>query len=230
MTKPRRFQLIDLDRTIFDTSRFAKAITDEIDKIEPGVGVEFDRKFEEAYEKKTTFFLLRYLRETRGDTWFEQTVERVVSQMGANSLYLAGVSERLARVDEYSSLRPSWGIITYGDDIDQRLKAQLIGLDTVPFFLADVVEKGYIAASWQQPDGTFRLPEVFGGGIADEVTLEDDKLIAFAGLPEHAYGFWVTPLEADEAQAAIDDAVQRGEIPARVQAVRHIGETMNFLE
>ena len=40
--KPSLFQLIDLDRTLFDTSRFVKAITDEIDILHPGVGTKLD--------------------------------------------------------------------------------------------------------------------------------------------------------------------------------------------
>ena len=43
------FQLIDLDRTIFDTERFAKALTDEIEASEPGVGADLEARFEAAY-------------------------------------------------------------------------------------------------------------------------------------------------------------------------------------
>ena len=49
--KRNLFQLIDLDRTIFDTERFAKALTDEIEASEPGVGADLEARFEAAQER-----------------------------------------------------------------------------------------------------------------------------------------------------------------------------------
>lgn len=198
----RLFQLIDLDRTLFDTSRFAKALTDEIDLTEPGVGAQLDEEFEAAYKNEETFFLLRSLRETRGDEWFESLVERVVEKIGASSLILAGVKERLDTVDTVTSHRPSWGILTYGDEIDQRMKTQLVGFQNVPFLLTTTPDKGEVIDSWKQLDGTFQLPEEFGGGVVDHITLEDDKLRAFKGLPDGARGFWVTSDPSAEARLA----------------------------
>ena len=216
------FQLIDLDRTIFDTSAFVKALTDEIDSTEPGVGTKLDELFEAAYEKEQTFFLLRYLREAYGDDEFEALVARVVKRIGASSLILPGVKKRLAATESLSAYRPAWGIMTYGDEIDQRMKTNLIGMETVPFLLSDTPDKGTVVASWKLPDGRFQLPEVFGGGIVDCVTLEDDKLRAFRGLPDGALGFWVTSsARADELLA---EAATQG-IPLTVHIVHDISAT-----
>jgi len=186
------FQLIDLDRTLFDTSRFARAITDEINVTEPGVGTKLDEMYEAAYKNEETFFLMRYLREKHGDTWLEELVERAVENIGAATLLLPGARERLSIANSVTSYRPSWGILTYGDDVDQRMKIRLIGLEDAPLFLTSTPDKAPIIQSWQKPDGTFQLPTEFGGGVVDSLTFEDDKLRAFVGLSSNVTGFWVT--------------------------------------
>ena len=50
MIKSTLFQCIDFDRTLFDTPRFVKALTDEVDRVHPGMGAELDKKFESAYK------------------------------------------------------------------------------------------------------------------------------------------------------------------------------------
>lgn len=194
MTKPSVFQLIDLDRTLFDTSKFAKALTDEVNEIQPGLGTELDRRFEEAYAKEETFFLLRYLREAGGNEWFEALVERIITKYGADVFMMPGMVERLAFADTLGG----WGILTYGDAIDQEMKQRIIGLEKAPMCIVDTPDKSAVVASWKLPDGRFQLPEIFGGGIVDTITLEDDKRRAFMALPDGALGVWVTPQSLTE--------------------------------
>ena len=186
------FQILDFDRTLFDTSAFTKALTDEIDRTEPGMGAELDRQFEEAYSREETFFILRHLRSEKGDAWFEALVERVVAQKGAESLMLPGARERLAFADTLATAHPAWGILTYGDEIDQLMKLRIAGLQDAPLVIADTPDKGAIIASWQKSDGTFKLPDAFGGAVVERLTFEDDKLRAFVGLPENTHGIWIT--------------------------------------
>lgn len=225
--KPRIFQLIDLDRTLFDTSLFVKAITDEINKTEPGVGTKLDELFEAAYTSDETFFLLRHLRQEHGDAAFEALVARVVEVLGADALILDGVTARLAEVDELSSYQPAWGILTYGDDIDQRMKTRLIGMQDAPLLVAQTPDKSELIRSWQMPDGTFQLPQVFGGGVVDCVTLEDDKLRAFNGLPKGAFGFWIT--SNPQAGVMLAEGIHAG-IPATVRAIKDVSHATEFIQ
>lgn len=220
------FQLIDLDRTIFDTSGFIKAITDEINLTEPGVGTELDTRYEAAYKKEETFFLLRYLREERGDEWFEELVKRVVEKIGAPALLLTGVRERLSLADAVTDYRPSWGVMTFGDKVDQLMKLLIVGLQDAPILLTDTPDKAGLMRSWQQPDGTFQLPLEFGGGVVDYLTLEDDKLRAFVGLPEGAHGFWVTQ---DEEEIARQRLVELGEVATSVTIVKNLSDVAQTL-
>jgi len=191
VTKSNVFQLIDLDRTLFDTSKFAKAITDEINLTQPGFGTELDERFEAAYKKEETFFLLRYLRHEKGDAWFEDLVSRVVEKYEASSFIIPGTAERLALADTLSDLSPSWGILTYGDKVDQLMKMRIMGLEDVPVYFTHTPNKADIIQSWKREDGRFQLPAVFGGAVVEALTLEDDKLRAFYHLPDGVVGVWL---------------------------------------
>lgn len=198
--KPSVFELIDLDRVIFDTAQFAAALTDEIHRTEPELGTMLQEQFEVAYEKEETFFLLRYLRHTHGDAWFAALVQKIVQHYGAEAFILPGVHERFAEPDNPDGGKACRGILSYGDAIDQHMKIQLIGLENVPLYIADTPDKAWLIRSWRLPDGRFQLPDEFGGHIVDTVILEDDKLRAFEGLPESAYGVWITQYEDAEAR------------------------------
>ena len=204
------FQVLDFDRTLFDTSAFAKALTDEIDRTEPGMGTELDRQFEEAYSREETFFILRHLRQVKGDDWLETLVERIVAKNGAESFMLPYARERLAFADTVSSLRPAWGILTYGDEIDQLMKLRIAGLHDAPLVIAPTPDKGEILASWVDGDGRFTLPAAFGGETVDRISFEDDKLRAFVGAPKNVRGIWITQFgDATERinQAGLGDIV-----------------------
>lgn len=190
--KRKVFQLIDLDRTLFDTSKFAKAITDEVNKAEPGLGTELDAKFEEAYSREETFFVLRYLRAHLGDDGFTALVDRVVASYGNDAFKMSGFDERITLADTLSDLRPSYGILTFGDEIDQRMKLSIVGLQDAPIYFTETADKSPVIASWQQHDGTFKLPKEYGGAIVDELTFEDDKARAFSNLPSGVTGIWLT--------------------------------------
>jgi hypothetical protein len=223
MPKPSRlFQLIDFDRTIFDTARFAALLTDEINIIQPGLGDELETQFEEAYKKEETFFMLRYLRNRLGDEHFERIVQSIVDREGKESFLLPGVAERLAYADEISSLRPSWGILTYGDAIDQRMKLRISGFEDAPVHIAGTPDKGALITSWLNSDGTFTLPGELTSETVTDIIFEDDKLRAFHGIPERVQGFWIT---------AADDAMVRvREVSGAVVPVKNLGETVVYLK
>ncbi len=170
--------------------------------LHPGLGTELDNRFEAAYAREETFFVLAYLRQEKGQAWLTDLVEKVVRKHGAEAFKLPGVNERLDAADVLSSCTPSWGILTYGDMVDQRMKLGIVGLESAPVYFTDTPDKGFLIASWQQPDGTFLLPAEYGGGVASKISLEDDKLRAFQGLPRGAYGVWIT--DKSDAQLLLD--------------------------
>lgn len=191
--KPRVFQVIDLDRTIFNTSRFVELITNKIDELEPGLGSEIEARFEAAYAREETFFALEFIRQRFGEERYNKMVNEVTAPFGADYWCIPGAKQRLDRADELTSLRPSYGILTYSQNTeDQYRKLQLIGFSDAPVLVTDTPDKARVLESWRQPDGTFILPQEFGAQTVNALTLEDDKLRAYTDLPNNVLGLWLT--------------------------------------
>lgn len=204
-TRRDLFQLIDLDRTIFSTSLFIKKICDIVDEYMPGLGNEIDKQFKDAYKREETFFALEYIRQTLGRDQYEAMVDAAMKRIDKNELLLPGAKERLALAETLSDKSPGYGILTYSlYPEDQYLKVKLAGLEHIAMYIIDSPNKAELLATWQTDDGKFQLPEAFGGGVVDELTLEDDKLRAFFNLPEKVTGVWLTQYDdADQRIAAL---------------------------
>lgn len=222
MSSRSLFQIIDLDRTLFDTSKFAKLITDEINKQHPGVGSKLDEQFEDAYKKETTFFLLRHLRSEMGDVAFEQMVYSIVEREGVEALLMPGAKERILFANELSSMTPAWGILTYGDKVDQLMKLRLVGLQEAPTLILSTPNKSEAIRTWQNDDGTFTLPAVFGGATVDSLSLEDDKVRAFIGMPENVTGIWMV-------NAQNNDILHSEAVPDNVKPVYSLYDSIEHL-
>lgn len=221
--KPRVFQLIDLDRTLFDTSKFTKAIADEVNSIQPGLGIELDMRFEAAYKKEETFFLLRYLRNEYGDAWFENLVNIVAEKHSAEAFLIDGARERIEFAETLSPIKPAWALLTYGDEIDQLMKMRLIGLESVPVAFTPNPEKGEIMQAWKQVDGTFKLPDYLGGRTVDKLIFEDDKLRAFYDIPENVMGIWVSAPGKEGHAGGV-------ELPEHIYASQNLYESIEIIK
>ncbi len=185
------FQVIDFDRTIFDTSKFALLVTAELETIKPGMGKALDEQFEKAYKNRETFFVFRYIRAEIGNDALEALVKAVVDRVGVDSLLMPGARERLALAEKIGTQTPAWGILTYGDAEDQHMKIRIAGFEHTPTILLTTPDKSEVIATWKNSDGTFTLPDEFGGHVVDVVSLEDDKLRAFNNITDGVIGVWM---------------------------------------
>ena len=220
--KNSTFQLIDFDRTLFNTTLLIEALLETIEHDDAKLSNELRKQSEQAYKEERTFLLLRYLREYKGDAWLEALVREVVNERGAEAFMLPGAKERLEAADQLSTTRPGWGILTYGDPVDQLMKLRLAGLDKHPFKIVTEADKGGLIASWRTEDGAFHLPEEFGGVIVDRLTFEDDKLSVFQGTPVELIGVWVTHRE--DARLRLAEA----ELP-NVVIAKDLHESLEYL-
>ncbi len=216
------FQLIDLDRTLFNTPLFVEAIADEINKDEPGFGAALQKQFEAAYAEGRTFFMFRQLRQDQGDVWVEALVARVVEKYGADAFLMPGARKRLKQAELLTNETPAWGILTYGDQVDQYMKVRIIGLENAPMYITRTPHKGSIIADWAQPGGGFKLPEAFGGAVVGRLSLEDDKLAAFYDMPAGVLGLWLTH-EARAKEVLADEGL------SHVQPVQSLHESVEVL-
>lgn len=203
MHNRRVFQLIDLDRTLFNTVLFVAHISERVDAERPGMGAELRQQFEEAYQREQTFFILSYLRELFGDSWFEAMVTTMVAENGPDAYMQPGARERLALAETLSDVQPGWGILTYGNPKDQALKLAIAGLQDARVYISDSPDKGEVIATWKQEDGTYVLPPELTTNTVDLLTFEDDKLRAFQNLPEDVIGIWLTQYDPERARAEL---------------------------
>lgn len=222
MNNKTLFQVIDFDRTIFDTSKFALLVTAELETVRPGMGKALDEQFEIAYKNRETFFVFRYIREEIGAEALELLVTTVVDRVGIDALLMPGARERLAFAEQIGTQQPAWGILTYGDADDQYMKLRIAGFKDVPTILLETPDKSEIIATWKNEDGTFTLPAEFGGHTVDVVSLEDDKLRAFTNIVEGTTGVW---MKNELNELAEGEAIPRG-----VHPVTDMYESIEYLK
>lgn len=216
------FQVIDFDRTLFDTSKFALLVTAELETLQPGIGKKLDEQFEAAYKDRQTFFVFREIRKMIGIDGLEALVAKAVDKVGIESLFMPGARERIAFANQIGTQTPAWGILTYGDPEDQYMKLRIAGFQDVPTILLDTPDKSKVIATWKNQNQTFTLPAEFGGGQVDIVTLEDDKLRAFDGGVEGIVGVWM--------QNALNDLTQGEAVAANVKPVGSLYESIEYLK
>lgn len=204
------FQLIDLDRTLFNTALFVEHISQYVDRERPGMGTELQQQFETAYQNEQTFFILTYLRELFGDEWFEAMVQNMVAEYGAEAYMQPGARERLELAGKLSDLQPGWGILTYGNPKDQALKLAIAGLQDAPVYIADIPDKGGLIAGWKQVDGSYVLPVALTSERVELLSFEDDKLRAFQDLPEDVIGIWLTQYDGARARTKLQASQLEG--------------------
>lgn len=222
MANKRLFQAIDFDRTLFDTVRFVDEIILRISMFDPVVAQEIDVRFKESYASEKSFFILQYIRERIGEAQSDVFIDEVIREYPDDHFLLPGARERLTAAPQLSNHTPSYGILTFGNAIDQILKVKIAGLDSVPLLITDTPHKSVVMKSWQNTDGTFTLPVEFGGGTVENIVLEDDKLKAFIDLPLGAKGIWLT----DDPQA--DEQLK--DMGTDVVAVRSLFESIDVLK
>lgn len=203
MPSRKVFQLIDFDRTLFNTALFVEHISQRVDRERPGMGEELQQQFEAAYQNEQTFFILTYLRELFGDEWFETMVRDMVVEHGAEIYMQPGARERLELAGKLSDLQPGWGILTYGNPKDQVLKLAIAGLQDAAVYISDTPDKGSVIASWKQLDGSYKLPKDLTTERVELLSFEDDKLRAFQDLPGDVTGVWLTQYDTRRAQAEL---------------------------
>lgn len=203
MPSRKLFQLIDFDRTLFNTALFVQHISNRVDQVRPGMGAELEQQFEAAYQNEQTFFILTYLRELFGDEWFEAEIQAMCDEYGSEIYMQPGARERIRLANTLSDIQPGWGILTYGNPKDQALKLAIAGLQDAKVYIADTPDKGCLIASWKQADGSYMLPKQLTTERVDLLSFEDDKLRAFQDLPEDVIGIWLTQYDAERARVEL---------------------------
>ncbi len=219
------FYILDFDRTLADTDKLLEVfiqIANQYVDLPQGTVEAADASVKQTGDSFDTATYVRdYLKDhDQADTW-ERLERQFIHESRALDMLLPGAAELLELL-EAKHIR--YGILTYGNPPWQHLKLTASGFNHVARIVIVTKQKGLIIRSWQQPDGTFRLPQEFGGGEANEIVLIDDKAVSFEGFPDiSARGYWVL-------NPAHELSSQLGEIPQGVQRLGDLYELIELLK
>lgn len=220
-TNQKVFHVLDLDRTLLDTSKLAHHLKEVIAAHDIKLSKDIHSKIIKHLKENTSFFIFEYIVKKVGNEKLQQYINELQNIAPSLELLLPGAAERIA----FSKSQPGWamGVMTYGSRRDQMIKLKLVGLQMEHLLITNHPYKGEIIASWQRKDGKFKLPIEFGGHVVDVVTLDDDKYIAFKNLPHGALGLWVT-------HASLGGSTELQRISENVRVVPDLIESIKYLK
>jgi len=218
---PTVFHILDLDRTLLDTSKLAHHLKEIIARHDVRLAEDISKQLTRHAQQQKSFFIFEYITQRVGHEKLDRFVNELNYVAPASELLLPGANERIA----FAKSQPGWsvGILTYGSPRDQKIKLKLAGLQMERHLVTDEPKKGSTLASWKLPSGKYKLPIEFGGHTVDILTLDDDKLIAFDGLPDDVFGQWVT-------HASIGGAVEMQKLPPNIRAVSNLEASIEYLK
>jgi hypothetical protein len=221
MVVTERFWAIDFDRCLGDTAALYELFIETVSLLGLVEAGNLQMIREQARASGGSSDIISYLfdRQLIARESFPSLArafqERVRSQPG-------GVLEKGARefLEYLVRTDQSFGIMTYGGEVWQRLKIAASGLGEMSCMIVSSPQKGQIIAQWYHQDKAgFAVPQELNSGRlwAREVVLIDDKATAFTDLPDQARGYWLQ----------LSDLLlpsQRGDVPDRVAIVKSFGE------
>jgi len=215
------FHILDLDRTLLDTSKLAQRLRAIIVRHDPDLGKDISIEFAKHVQQGTSFFIFDFIVDKIGHEKLNLYVNELNYTTPASELLLPGARERIA----FAKSQPGWsmGILTYGSTRDQKIKLKLVGLQMERHIVTETPKKGAIIASWKLPNGKYKLPIEFGGHTVDALTFDDDKFIAFKDLPEDVLGQWVT-------HASVGGSTDMQKLPANVRPVANLNASIAYLK
>ena len=191
-TATPKFFALDLDRTLCHTDAVVQRLESFLLLRQPVLAraLHDDRQ---AIERTGGSFDIVAGLERRGATAVQDVIKQFVYETApqGKSLLLPGAKELLAQIEGAGC---TWGVLTFGGEVWQQAKVQLLGLPVErTLTVSERGIKGRLIAGWQQPDASYQLPDIFGGGHVGEVVLVDDKYGELMGLPSDgsARGYYV---------------------------------------
>lgn len=205
------FYIVDFDRTLVDTDKMTEVFIEIAEEHGAISREQIEKANQDVTRTGDSFDTAGYVRdrlmaEDRSEEWDALEKQYIHESRSLNYL-LPGAAELL----EWLAIHGKrYGILTYGNPLWQRIKLTASGFNHVRHIIMEQKEKGRLISSWQRDDGSFRLPDAFGGGWADYVVLIDDKAVSFAELPdEPTRGYWV--LDPSHELPS-----QQGEVPGNI--------------
>lgn len=207
----KTFYIVDFDRTLVDSEKLFDVFVAVSGQYVAIPETQIASAHEQMIAKGDSFDTASYVRDNLADQGaidqWEKLEKQFIHESRSLNMLLPGAQELL---DALGRDHKPHGILTYGNPLWQHLKLTAAGFNHVRRIVTVNKQKGRLVASWQQPDGTFKLPGEFGGDIVDRIVMVDDKAVSFEGFPSApSQGYYV--IDTDNALPS-----QQGDIPANV--------------
>ncbi len=178
------FYIVDFDRTLADSEKLFNVFLSIADQYVTIPEAQIADAHEQMIRKGDSFDTAGYVRgalndQGKSDEW-DKLEKQYIHEARSLNMLLPGANELLETLNR-RHLRH--GILTYGNPLWQHLKLAASGFNHVHRIVTVNKEKGKLVSSWQQADGSFKLPQEFGGGFVDRIVMFDDKAVSFDGFP-----------------------------------------------
>lgn len=220
----RPFYIIDFDRTLADSEKLFEVFVEIAQQFTPIPEDQITSAHEQMIAKGDSFDTAGYVREHlieigEVDRW-DELEKKFIHESRSLNMLLPGAKELLTELHDRGE---HYGILSYGNPLWQHLKITAAGFNHVHRIVTVNKEKGRLVSSWQQSDGTFKLPGEYGGGVASHIVMIDDKAISFKDFPAApSQGYWVVNKENILSS-------QEGEVPENVVHCDDLIKVQQFL-
>lgn len=187
------FYIVDFDRTLVDTDKMTEVFIEIAEQHGAISRQQIEKADADVKSTGDSFDTAGYVRdrlaaEGRGEEWDALEKQYIHESRSLNYL-LPGAADLL---EWLAANGKRYGILTYGNPLWQRIKLTAAGFNHVRHIIMQQKEKGKLISSWQQSDGSFKLPGDMGGGVVGRVMLIDDKAVSFDRFPlAPSRGYWV---------------------------------------
>ncbi len=221
---PRTFYILDFDRTLADSEKLFDVFVTIAKRYttipEDQISAAHEQMIAKGDSFDTASYVRDHMREAGEAGRWDDLEKQFIHESRSLNMLLPGASELLQALRGRGE---RFGILTYGNPLWQHLKLSAAGFNHVPRIVLVQKQKGRLVSTWQQVDGTFHLPQEFGGGMADRIVMIDDKAVSFEGYPSlPSIGYHVV----DKAHLLPS---QEGDIPANVIHCATLPETQALL-
>lgn len=214
MQQLKHVWLLDFDRTISSVDVVSRMVAHVCN----GLGLDYsllEREHARAEARGESFVVTQLVKEL-----WPESYEEFKSQLHQVD-HLDSVFPDADRFLNFlERCRERFVIITFGDREWQMIKLQLSGLVGKSHIICASPRKADLIVGWRNGD-RFTLPLEGDASIeANQLTLVDDKAVAFSGLPDQVQGYCIDRRHI----------VQPGDVPNRVPIVSTFDDIQKIIE
>ena len=215
----KRFFVLDFDRTLCDTSYIFNELSRYLEEQHPDLSKGLNEERSRIEETGGSLDVMEALLSIDENMARRAIAGFIDSVDDSSKFLLPGADELLTAI---ANTGDSWGIMTFGGRAWQAMKLKLLGFSVDEAIILESKGKGRQIGTWQK-DGIYQIPSDFGGGIAHEVILVDDKAVEFLGLPlDGARGYMVRKGREELLVS------QRGDLPVNVRVIHNLIDIIKY--